>query len=141
MYSLKKLQTAIDTTPWPGSGLCLGWVTDVFENFGLLVTHYATAREAYNAWCRYSYKDRKPGMVVAWYGNDNHPAGHIGIYIDDNHVYNSAQAVLCETLAAITANYASYGAPKFGWCMGAQFSKVRKVGGSHTLLLTPQGWR
>lgn len=143
MYSLKKLQKAIDTTPWPGPGLCLGWVTDVFENFGLLVTHYATAKEAKAAWCNHSMKDLAPGMVIAWKGPTDSHAGHIVIYIDDNHVYSSERVstIVVRSLSATLAAYSNYGTPTCGWCMGAQFSKVRKVGGSHTLLLTPQGWR
>lgn len=134
-YSIAQLQKAIDTTPWPGAGLCLGWVTDVFENLGLDVTHFGTAREAYYAWGTTDYSGRKPGMIIAWYGNSEHTAGHIGIYIDDQHVYNSAQTVLCETLSAIMSNYSSYGEPKFGWCMGAQISSHKARGSSHCLLL------
>lgn len=129
-YTVKQLQSAIDKTPWPGPGLCLGWVTDVFENLGMDVTHYATAKQAKAAWCPYSISDLKPGMVIGWNGPTGSHAGHIVIYIDDEHVYSSERVstIVVRSLSATLSWYASYGTPTCGWCMGAKIKDANARG-------------
>lgn len=135
-YTVTQLQSAIDSTPWPGKGLCLKWVTDVFINLGMDVTRYGTARAAKAAWCHTPISQIKPGMVIAWNGPTSTHAGHIAIYIDDNHVYDSeTYGIRCHTLSGILSGFGvqGYNNPTCGWVMGQKINDKGHRGGSFYL--------
>ena len=113
------VMSAIDRTPSTGSGYCAAWVTQVFENAGILTynpknlrpTYYSYASTSgladaayagnigFNAndyWAYVCYSsdidDLQPGMIVATrssYTYLGRQFGHVGIYLGDGQVISS----------------------------------------------------
>lgn len=93
----KKLVDAAKSTEYPGDGLCLKWVDDVYENAGIPITRVGRANRALDGHTSYDISDLshlKVGMAVVaevGYSVDitGQPFGHICIYIGDGKFMDS----------------------------------------------------
>lgn len=122
MATAKTVVNACKSTKWPGKGLCLGWVQDVFDRAGISASRLGAAKYAYSRWCdKSSRADLKPGMIIAFPGGLKHVYGHIGIYIGGGKVMDSETQGICtnSTDYFISAyKNQGYGTPKWGWYAG-----------------------
>ena len=82
-------------TPWPGESLCLGWVSNVYENAGISIVRKASAYESYLSDAISIDRTAIP-IGAAVYGTGTGPAGgpygHVGIYIGDGKVVDSVSS-------------------------------------------------
>ena len=127
MASLSEAQRAVfwacDNTGFPGASLCAGWVSNVFDNAGLGGV-YGNANDVVSAWCSSSnLDDLRPGMIL---GVESHPRtgpgsiwGHVGIYIGNGKVRDSATAGLRQVdLGSWIAWYGVTTPVRWGWANG-----------------------
>lgn len=117
---LSTLKSSANSVAFPGAGLCLKWVQDVYEKSGVRAERLATAKLATQKWLHQKgVENIKAGMAIGFLGNSStHKAGHIGIYLGDNKVINSENSGLSTvSLNSFCSAYMSrnYGSPYCGW--------------------------
>lgn len=108
----KRIVQAAKSTPSPGGGLCMMWVSQVYAKAGLGYP-YGNANDNYYQWAKSSKKsDLKVGMVVAVPVHTGSTAGakygHIGIYIGDGMIMDNVGYVRTETLDEWISYYGSH---------------------------------
>ena len=83
-----------NSTPWPGEGMCLQWVDDVYSNAGILLKKREnTAFDAWKANGISTDKNNIPiGAAVYGTGVNSDGAGHVGIYIGNGKVVDSVRS-------------------------------------------------
>ncbi|MBR3226733.1 MAG: C40 family peptidase, partial [Atopobiaceae bacterium] len=116
----RRIVQATNTTPWPGPGLCAGWVEDVYNNAGL-GRYSGNACDLYDQYCKSSNKnDLKVGMIIAVRTHTRTNAGsiwgHVGIYVGDGWVAHSVTGGVKKVKLDYWIDY--YGTtvtPKWGW--------------------------
>ena len=87
----QRLIDAANNTPWPGEGLCAGWVYDVYDTAGITPCRHYSAYESYKHHCISTDMSAIPiGASVYGTGSGSSgPYGHVGIYIGDGKVIDS----------------------------------------------------
>ncbi len=87
----QRLIDAANNTPWPGEGLCAGWVYDVYDTAGITPCRHYSAYESYKHHCISTDMSKIPiGASVYGTGSGSSgPYGHIGIYIGGGKVIDS----------------------------------------------------
>lgn len=117
--------SATKRTPEAGSGMCLAWVNDVFDNAGHGFERLWAASEAWREWCLSSdVTDLRPGMIVAVESTETSPvAGHIGIYVGDgevmdNETYGGEGVVKTRPLGEWIEMFGTVSEPRWGWAGG-----------------------
>ena len=79
-----------NSTPWPGTNMCLQWVDDVYSKAGINPDRKSTAFLAWKAHCISTDKNNIPiGAAVYGTGANSAGAGHVGIYIGNGKVVDS----------------------------------------------------
>lgn len=122
MTNASTVVNACTKVGYPGKGLCLKWVQDVFDYAGIKATRLPAAKDVYKRDCTYSDRDKlRPGMVIACPANSAHVYGHIGIYIGNNRVMDSETGgIYTRSLSNFLSAFSDYGAFKWGWYNGVQ---------------------
>lgn len=117
---------ACQYTPSPGTGLCAGWVTNVFVNAG--VGYFGgNACDMYASWCYSSDVEQlMPGMIVAVSTHSLTSAGriygHVGIYVGDGIVMDNIGYIRSVNFYDWTATYGTTVEPRWGWLGGVELS-------------------
>ena len=79
-----------NSTPWPGTNMCLQWVDDVYSKAGINPDRKSTAFLAWKAHGISTDKNNIPiGAAVYGTGANSAGAGHVGIYIGNGKVVDS----------------------------------------------------
>lgn len=118
---------ACETTPWPGKGLCAGWVSSVFANAGGPSVG-GDACDMARAWCTSSsLDDLKPGMLIAVASHGRTDAGraygHVCVYIGGGLIRDSGTYGLRKSsLGSWLAWFGDLETPKWGWAGGEDLS-------------------
>ena len=127
MASLSDRQRAVidacDSTPWPGKGLCAGWVSSVFATAGESEVG-GDACDMANAWCTSSdLSQLKPGMIIAVPTHSRTENGkiwgHVCVYVGggvvrDSGTYGIRRIHLGSWLAWFGVDVD----PQWGWANG-----------------------
>ena len=119
----KAVIEACDITPWPGKGLCAGWVSSVFVNAGEPAVG-GDACDIARTWCTSSdLSELKPGMVIAVPTHERTDNGriwgHVCIYAGNGLVRDSgADSTRWVTLGSWFAWYGTLESPRWGWANG-----------------------
>ncbi|MBQ9058717.1 MAG: hypothetical protein IJ125_06005, partial [Atopobiaceae bacterium] len=114
---------ACDTTPWPGPGLCAGWISSVFETAGQTVPG-GNACDMARAWCYSSdLSELKPGMIIAvasHHRTENGKIwGHICVYVGNGLIKDSGTyGIRRSSLGSWLAWFGASETPKWGWANG-----------------------
>lgn len=124
----KSVLDACDITPWPGKGLCAGWVSSVFVNAGEPAIG-GDACDIARTWCTSdNLEELKPGMVIAVPTHSRTENGriwgHVCIYAGNGMVRDSgADSTRWVTLGSWFAWYGTDESPKWGWANGIDLSE------------------
>ena len=119
----RRVIASCDETPWPGKGLCAGWVSSVFANAGEPYVG-GDACDIARAWCwSDDLAELKPGMVIAV---ASHPRtengkvwGHVCIYVGDGLIRDSGTyGIRRSSLGSWLAWFGASETPKWGWANG-----------------------
>lgn len=116
----KRLVRSARSTPWPGPGLCAGWVESVYQNAGINIG-LGNANDLYNRYCKSANTaNLKVGMLVGVSTHTRTSAGriwgHVGIYVGDGWVMHSVTKKVKKVPLSWWIDY--YGTtvrPKWGW--------------------------
>jgi peptidoglycan DL-endopeptidase CwlO len=114
------------STPSPGSGLCAGWVTNVFNNAGL--GYYGgNACDMYASWCYLSDQSSlQTGMIVAVSSHPHTSAGqiygHVGIYVGGGTVMDNIGYIRSIDIDSWVSYYGGTVTPRWGWLGGVTLS-------------------
>lgn len=117
-----RLMESAERVPWPGPGLCAGWVADVYEGAGY-PRPGGDARDMYYYACESSsLLALRPGMVI---GVPHHPHtnlgsiyGHVGIYVGSGVVRQSMNERIKEMpLSEWVDHYGADVTPAWGWAL------------------------
>lgn len=115
--------TACDNTPWPGGGLCAGWVSSVFATAGEPEVG-GDACDMANAWCTSSdLSQLKPGMIIAVPTHSRTENGkiwgHVCVYVGGGIVRDSGSYGIRRIhLGSWLAWFGVDVAPQWGWANG-----------------------
>lgn len=118
------------STGSPGSNLCAAWVTNVYQNAGLLAPG-GHAYQMYDNHCNLSNPSEiKVGMIIAVrstsysYGGDAGVTyGHVGIYIGDGYVRENTGVVKNTLLSDWVLCAGPNVIVRWGWPCGIDLSK------------------
>lgn len=121
---------AARSTPTAGGGMCLKWVSQVFQAAGQPRVTGSTASVPYRRWCTSSNRSElRVGMIIAVDRSTTSSAGHIGIYIGDGLVmHNTGQqgtsgSVSTNTVDEWIRNHVPSGhQARWGWANGIDLS-------------------
>lgn len=121
----RRLVQSAEKTPWPGVGLCAGWVEDVYKNAGVCDVD-GNACDLYDWYCTSSdLSELKVGMIIAVRTHTRTQAGsiwgHVGIYVGNGKVMHSVTSgVVSVPLDYWIEYYGTTYTPKWGWLGGVE---------------------
>ncbi len=116
----RRLIACAHATPSPGDDLCASWVEQAFSRLGLGVV-LGSAAQLYQDYCHYDdTSDLKVAMIVAVpqhpYSLQGQAHGHVGLYVGDDMVMDSAEGALRKVpLALWLSAYGLMAPPRWGW--------------------------